>query len=74
MKRNDAGVRRLCTLRGLREERRANEVARRAAIERAERGVSEFFSVGDLLLFLVRRCAPERVRRYAESVFFFLKQ
>lgn len=74
MKRNDAGGCRLCTLRGLREERHANEVARLAAIGRLKRGVVETFSVGALLLFLVRRCAPEGAKRYVESLFSFLKQ
>ena len=61
----------IASLRELRNQRHANETAKKAASARVKNGVAGAFSLSGLLVALVRHYAPANIRRIMEVIFQF---
>ena len=67
-------VGRLCDIKSLRELRslqRENEAAKTAAAGRVKSRSLKVISLGDVVLSLVKRYAPTKVKRFVETIFGF---
>ena len=65
---------RLCDIRSLRQLRcvqRENEKAKEAAAGRVKSRSLKVISLGDVVLLLVKRYAPTKVKRLVETIFGF---
>ena len=67
-------VKRLCEIKSLRQLRsvqRENEAAKEAAAGRVKSVSLKVLSLGDVVLLLVKRYAPTKVKRFVETIFGF---
>ena len=67
-------VKRLCDIKSLRELRslqRENEKAKEAAAGRVKSRSLKVLSLGDVVLLLVKRYVPTKVKRFVETIFGF---
>ena len=67
-------VKRLCDIKSLRQLRsvqRENEAAKEAAAGRVKSVSLKVISLGDVVLLLVKRYAPTKVKRFVETIFGF---
>ena len=65
---------RLCDIKSLRQLRsvqRENEKAKEAAAGRVKSVSLKVISLGDVVLLLVKRYAPTKVKRFVETIFGF---
>ncbi len=61
----------MTSLRQLRSVQRDNEVAREAAIGRVKSTSLKVLSLSDVVMLLVKRYAPTKVKHFVETIFGF---
>ena len=59
------------SLRRLRSVQRENEAAKMAAIGRVKSASLKVLSLSDIVMLLVKRYAPTKVKRFVETIFGF---
>lgn len=67
-------MKRLCDIKSLRQLRsvqRENEAAKMAAIGRVKSDSLKVLSLSDVVMLLVKRYAPTKVKRFVETIFGF---
>ena len=67
-------MKRLCDIKSLRQLRsvqRENEAAKMAAVGRVKSASLKVLSLSDVVMLLVKRYAPTKVKRFVETIFGF---